>query len=55
MTHQTETHESGRQRATGTLRSFMVVLWALGLCICMVPPAAAQECTFPDNVDWVVD
>lgn len=53
MSHQTETHESGPQRATGILR--MVVLWALGLYICVVPPADAQDCTFPDNVDWVVD
>jgi hypothetical protein len=44
-----------RHRAAGILRSLVVMLGALGLYICVVRPAYAQECIFPDNVDWVVD
>lgn len=44
-----------RYRTAGILRGFVVMLGALGLYICVARPAYAQECTFPDNVDWIVD
>lgn len=43
------------QKATGILRSIIVLLGALGLYTSLVRPVYAEECTFPDNVDWIVD
>lgn len=57
MIYQIATHECSQQRAmrTGISRNLIIVLWILGLYISLLPSTNANECTFPDNVNWVVD